>query len=277
MQEVFELERPEIVLHAAAMKHVPLGEANPLETLRTNVLGTKVTLEACQAVDVKTFILISTDKAVRPVNVMGASKRIVEMLMQGFHTRVPDMQLAAVRFGNVLASKGSVIPRFEEQIAQGGPVTVTHPDVNRYFMMIEEAASLVLQAAALGETTDAASGADMYVLEMGDPVNIARLARQLIRLRGKVPDIDIKVEYTGLRPGEKLTEVLQYENEQLSPTSVNGILRFHGDVTKPARVLKQIDKLIAAIETRDKAAVKAALQVLLPDYVPNGSLTPAAE
>ncbi|WP_418152481.1 polysaccharide biosynthesis protein [Litorimonas sp. RW-G-Af-16] len=276
--EIFEAEKPEIVLHAAALKHVPLGEENPLETLRTNILGTKVVLDHCKANGVAHFILISTDKAVSPVNIMGASKRIVEMLTLSFQSMTPHMQAAAVRFGNVLASRGSVVNLFEEQIARGGPVTVTHPDVDRYFMMIEEASTLVLQAAALSAQTSngqANAGGNIYVLEMGEPVNIRHLARQLIRLRGKIPDVDIKVEYTGLRPGEKLSEVLQYDDEELIPTSLDAVRRLNGDIEDPASVLRRIDRLIAAIETRNKPDVRRALQQLLPDYSPNGALDDA--
>ena len=272
VKEIFKTERPDIVLHAAAMKHVPLGEVNPLETLRTNVTGTKIILEACKAFKVSNFILISTDKAVNPANIMGASKRIVEMLMLSFQSQAPKLQAAAVRFGNVLASRGSVVNLFEEQIAAGGPVTVTHPDVNRYFMMIEEASALVLQAAALAAQEDKSAHGDIYVLEMGEPVNISALARQLIRLRGKKPGIDIAVEYTGLRPGEKLTETLTHADEDLTPTPIAGVLRFKGDTPQSSKTLSHVDALIAAINKRDKKAVRKALKALLPDYKPNGAL-----
>lgn len=272
IDEIFKTERPEIVLHAAAMKHVPLGEVNPLETLRTNVMGTKLILEACKTFDVSNFILISTDKAVNPANIMGASKRIAEMLTSSFQTQTSKLQTAAVRFGNVLASRGSVVNLFEEQIAAGGPVTVTHPDVNRYFMMIEEASALVLQAAGLAAQEDKNNHGDIYVLEMGEPVNISKLARQLIRLRGKRPGVDIAVEYTGLRPGEKLTETLTHADEDLTPTPIAGILRFKGETPQSSKTLGHIDALIKAINVRDKKAVRKKLKALLPDYKPNGSL-----
>jgi len=252
MREIFAVERPEIVLHAAALKHVPLGQKNPLEVLRTNVMGTSIILDMCEAFDVEHFILISTDKAVAPVNMMGASKRIVEVMTLARQGGNPDLQASCVRFGNVLASNGSVVNLFEEQIAMGGPVTVTHREVDRYFMMLEEAAALVLQSAALGAGRRNASekGHDnlgcIYVLEMGEPVNIGRLARQLIRLRGKVPDVDIEVRYTGLRPGEKLTELLSYEDEDLLPTDVEGIQLYNRVVLDPVSVLKQTKKLIRA-------------------------------
>jgi len=276
MSEVFEHERPEIVLHAAALKHVPLGENNPIETLRTNVLGTQVTLDMCEAFGVEHFILISTDKAVEPANIMGASKRIVEILTMARQALVPTMQAAAVRFGNVLASNGSVVNLFEEQIARGGPVTVTHRDVDRYFMSVEEASALVLQAAALGQGVAKEHGAassNIYVLEMGEPVNIARLARQLIRLRGKVPDLDIEVRFTGLRPGEKLTERLTHNEENLTPTAIDGVRKFTGDIVDPNSVMRRIQKLLTALESRDRAAIRKALKALLPDYEPNGAFT----
>ena len=272
MSEIFERERPDIVLHAAALKHVPLGEKNPIETLRTNVLGTQITLDMCEAYDVKHFILISTDKAVEPANIMGASKRIVEMLTLSRQALVPSMQAAGVRFGNVLASRGSVINLFEEQIMRGGPVTVTHPDVDRYFMSVEEASALVLQAATIGRHSAGKANnasANIYVLEMGEPVNIARLARQLIRLRGKVPDIDVEVRFTGLRPGEKLTEQLTHKEENLAPTRIAGVQRFTGDMVDPSSVMRRVKKLLAALERRDRPEILKALKGLLPDYNPN--------
>ena len=274
MREIFSVERPEIVLHAAALKHVPLGQKNPLEVLRTNVMGTSNILDMCEAMKVEHFILISTDKAVAPVNMMGASKRIVEMMTLARQAATPTLQASCVRFGNVLASNGSVVNLFEEQIAMGGPVTVTHREVDRYFMMLEEAAALVLQSAALGaQRRDAsATGHDasgcIYVLEMGEPVNIGRLARQLIRLRGKVPDVDIEVRYTGLRPGEKLTEVLSYEDEDLAPTGVEGIQLYNRAVLDPASVLNRTKKLIRALDTRDRAAVRKSIAQLVPGYDP---------
>lgn len=274
MREIFAVERPEIVLHAAALKHVPLGQRNPLEVLRTNVMGTSNVLDMCETYNVGDFILISTDKAVSPVNMMGASKRIVEMLTLARQATTPGLQASCVRFGNVLASNGSVVNLFEEQIAMGGPVTVTHQEVDRYFMMLEEAAALVLQSAALGSQRRESSknGHDasgcIYVLEMGEPVNIGRLARQLIRLRGKVPDVDIEVRYTGLRPGEKLTELLSYEDEDLAPTGVDGVQLYNGAVLDPASVLKRTKRLIRALNTRDRAAIRKIIAQLVPGYDP---------
>ena len=272
MEEIFKLHKPEIVLHAAALKHVPLGETNPIETLRTNIVGTKTVIDLAVKHGTESFTLISTDKAVAPCNVMGASKRVVEMLTMASEVADTNLAASAVRFGNVLASNGSVIPLFEEQIARGGPVTVTHKDVERYFMTTEEAAALVLQAAALN-AYQAQRKASIYVLEMGDPVKISRLARQLIRLRGFVPDRDIKIEYTGLRPGEKLTEDLTAFDENLETTYVQGVLRFTGEVADPVLVTQRIDKLLAAIAKRNKTQIKKALKTLLPDYEPNGGLS----
>lgn len=271
MAEIFAAERPDIVLHAAALKHVPSGERNPIETLRTNVLGSHVTLDLCEIYGVSHFVLISTDKAVDPVNVMGASKRVVELLTLARQTQIPTMHASAVRFGNVLASTGSVVTLFEEQIAMGGPVTVTHADMNRYFMTVQEASSLVLQAAALNAAQETQT-AHIYVLEMGDPVNIAQLARNLIRLRGKVPDEDIEITYTGLRPGEKLSERLTHKDELLSPTSVSGVAHFDACIIDPTAILRGVDNLLSAIERRDRPQIKTALNALLSGFVPQDTL-----
>ena len=272
MDEIFKTHKPEIILHAAAFKHVPLGETNPIETLRNNVGGTKNIINLSLKYKALSFTLISTDKAVNPSNIMGASKRIVEMLTMASEVDEAGLSACAVRFGNVLASAGSVVPLFEEQIARGGPVTVTHKDVNRYFMTTEEAAALVLQAAALNES-QAHQDPSIYVLEMGEPVNIARLARQLIRLRGFVPDRDIEIKYTDLRPGEKMTEYLTSDKELLETTYVKGVLHFIGTMENSSSVMRRVDELLKALETRNKAAIRKALKALLPDYEPNGGLS----
>ncbi|MGB0906758.1 MAG: polysaccharide biosynthesis protein [Maricaulaceae bacterium] len=277
MEEIFKAEAPEIILHAAAYKHVPLSELNPIETLQTNVGGTKTLLELAEKYESESFTLVSTDKAVLPTNIMGASKRIAEMFMiasvfENGKNVGTNLSSSAVRFGNVLASTGSVVPLFEEQIARGGPVTVTDPNVNRFFMTTNEAASLVLQAAALN-ATQKDDEASVYVLEMGEPVNISQLARQLIRLRGYVPDRDIKIIYTGLRPGEKVTERLTGHAENLETTYVAGVQRFTGQVVDPASVQKQIDELLKAVDARNRAAIKKALSGLVSDYTPNGGLS----
>ena len=271
MREIFARERPDIVFHAAALKHVPLSEANPIEAVATNVAGTDIIIKMATEFGTDSFTLVSTDKAVKPSNIMGATKRIAEMLTLAAATQSPTLSACAVRFGNVLASAGSVVPLFEEQIARGGPVTVTHKDATRYFMTTDEAAALVLQASALSAVQRKEMAA-IYVLDMGEPVNIAHLARQLIRLRGYVPDRDIDIEYSGLRTGEKLTEILTDDRENLSSTYVEGVMRFTGTLVDPKSVGRRVERLIEATKKRDKAAMTIALQKVLPDYEPNGTL-----
>ena len=271
MEIAFERLKPDIVFHAAAFKHVPMGESNPIEMLKNNVIGTKNVVKLALKHKIKSLTFISTDKAVDPCNIMGASKRIGEMIIRAAATEA-KISISAVRFGNVLDSAGSVLPLFEEQIAMGGPVTVTHSDVERYFMTAEEASRLVLQATALNEN-QTRKDASIYILEMGNPVKISHLARQLIRLRGLVPDRDIKIKYTGLRPGEKITETLMNHDESLESTYINGIKRLTEEMYTPVDMRDSVRQLIKALNEHDEVKVKSALFTLLPEFTPNGSLS----
>ena len=262
LREVFTRFRPTLVLHAAAHKHVPLMESQPGEALKNNVLGTALLARLASEYAVEQFVLISSDKAVNPTNVMGASKRLSELVVQGLQARPGNRtRFVAVRFGNVLASSGSVIPIFRKQIAEGGPVTVTHPDVKRYFMTVPEAVGLVLQSAAQGE------GGDILVLEMGEPLKIVDVARQLIELSGFRPDIDIEIKIVGLRPGEKLVEELQYYGEQYRTTTHPRIFRFVAAAPDHAAVGRLLDRVRELIPL-ERAACKQGLRTLVPEYVP---------
>ena len=259
MGEVFAQWRPQVVIHAAAYKHVPLMEANEAAAVRNNAVGTHVLAGMAGRSGVEVFVLISTDKAVNPTSVMGASKRVAELAVQSLATRHPGTRFVSVRFGNVLGSTGSVIPLFREQIQQGGPVTVTHPEMQRYFMTIPEASQLVLQAASMGR------GGEIFVLDMGQPVKIADLARDMIRLSGLEPDIDIRIEYTGLRPGEKLFEELHTDAEQAERTRHPMI--FIGKIPRPdpGSVDKQLQHLAALSQAGDTAGIRRLLNRMLPE------------
>ena len=233
LQETFRTYRPDIIFHAAAHKHVPLMESNPGEAFKNNVFGTRILAEAAAQFAVEHFVLISTDKAVNPSSVMGATKRVAELVVQSMANR-SQTRFLTVRFGNVLGSNGSVVPRFQKQIKAGGPVTVTHPEVRRYFMLIPEAVTLVLQAAALGE-----QGA-IYILEMGGQIKLVDLARNLIRLSGHVPERNIPIQFIGLRPGEKLEEELVGDSERAMPSSVDKILRIQSNQSFDPTLLTQI-------------------------------------
>ncbi len=265
LDEVMTQHRPSVVFHSAAYKHVPLMEVNnSWQAVRNNVQGTWCVASAAQKHGVSKFVLISTDKAVNPTNVMGATKRLAEMVCQGLQQPVSGQNVSTrfvmVRFGNVLGSNGSVIPKFREQIARGGPITVTHPEITRYFMSIPEAAQLVLQAGLMGK------GGEIFVLDMGEPVKIADLARELIRLSGLSED-DIRIEYTGLRPGEKLYEELLADSEHTLPTQ-HPKLRIAQSRSVDPEWLRQMLAWAADGATQDDAAVKKALKKWLPEYVP---------
>jgi FlaA1/EpsC-like NDP-sugar epimerase len=259
MMRLFAHHQPHIVFHAAAYKHVPMQELHPGEAIKTNVLGTRNLVEAALQNGVEYFVLVSTDKAVRPTNVMGASKRLAEQIVQSADTAGPT-RFMAVRFGNVIGSSGSVIPLFQQQIAQGGPVTVTHPDITRYFMSIPEAAQLILQAGAMGE------GGEIFVLDMGEPVRIADMARDLIRLNGLEPDQDIPIEFIGLRPGEKLYEELITVGEGIVPTGHSKVLVLRGKASDRQALDSRIDRLGEIARASDGGRLKEELKALIPEY-----------
>jgi FlaA1/EpsC-like NDP-sugar epimerase len=291
LEPVFRHYQPAVVFHAAAYKHVPMVERNPWEGIYNNVFASKRLMDVSLRHGVERFILVSTDKAVRPTNVMGATKRMTEIIMQAYNgskgqgptagsqvaairgegSKESRTRFMAVRFGNVLGSSGSVIPLFRRQIEMGGPVTVTHPEMTRYFMSIEEASQLILQAAAMG------GGGEIFILKMGTPVRIAQMARDLIRLCGKEPDIEIEIKYTGLRPGEKMYEELITEGEGIVPTGHEKIMVLQGNRVSLAELQEPLARLKQHAHLHDGEGIKAELKRIIPEYTPHdsGSILPA--
>jgi FlaA1/EpsC-like NDP-sugar epimerase len=262
VEDIFRRWRPQIVIHAAAHKHVPLMELNPSEAIKNNVLGTQVVADAADQSNVTHFVMISTDKAVNPTSIMGCSKRIAEMYIQDL-SRTSKTQFITVRFGNVLASEGSVVPTFKKQIAEGGPVTVTHPDMKRYFMTIPEASQLVLQAATMGK------GGEIFVLDMGEPVKIVDLANLLITLSGFRPGEDIEILFTGPRPGEKLFEELRIEGEDMQRTHHPKISIWKNIPMDRDKLRAGISELLALASRGDRDAMTHHVKGLVPEYTPN--------
>ncbi len=282
MEQIFEIYAPDIVYHAAAYKHVPLMEEHPSAAIVNNVLGTKILAELSVSYGVEKFVMISTDKAVNPTNVMGASKRICEIFIQSYYKYIAQSgssslghnggiarkytKFITTRFGNVLGSNGSVIPRFKTQLEEGGPITVTHPEITRYFMTIPEACQLVLEAGAMGK------GGEIFVFDMGGPVKIVDLARKMIRLSGKEPDRDIQIIYSGLRPGEKLYEELLNNSENTMPTYHEKIMIARVREYDFASVYTEIDELIELAEGHFLMETVSKMKVIVPEFVSNNSI-----
>jgi FlaA1/EpsC-like NDP-sugar epimerase len=271
MEEIISTWLPDTIYHAAAYKHVPLVEHNAVEGIRNNVYGTLTTARLAREYRTANFVLISTDKAVRPTNIMGTSKRLAEMVLQAMHEEGGQTCFSMVRFGNVLGSSGSVVPLFRDQISSGGPITITHADITRYFMTIPEAAQLVLQAGAMG------TGGDVFVLDMGEPVRIVDLARNMIELSGltvrdeETPDGDIAIDIVGLRPGEKLYEELLIGNDPI-PSSHPRIMRSHEHFLPWRELGGHFASLSAALDAGDAAAARATIRMIVPEYQPNSNL-----
>jgi FlaA1/EpsC-like NDP-sugar epimerase len=263
LKKAFEVSRPQAVFHAAAYKHVPMLELQPWKGVKNNIQGTRNLIDMSNQFEVERFVFVSTDKAVRPVNVMGACKRAAEMLVQGQNgCNVTSTSYMIVRFGNVVGSVGSVVPLFKRQIEKGGPVTVTHPEVTRYFMTIPEACQLILQAGSMGE------GGEIFILDMGTPIKIDEMARDLIRLSGFEPDLDIEIRYIGLRPGEKLFEELITEGEGIVPTNHEKIMVLKGKECYLDVLNGKIDDLLQLAREQDAEKIREKLQEIVPEYKP---------
>ncbi|MBC8344738.1 MAG: polysaccharide biosynthesis protein [Candidatus Marinimicrobia bacterium] len=263
VNSVFNSFQPQVVLHAAAYKHVPMQENNPWEAVITNVYGTSNVIEACENSHVERFVLVSTDKAVNPTNIMGATKRVVEILIQS-KSKNSNVKYMAVRFGNVIGSSGSVIPTFQEQINKGGPITITDPLMKRYFMSIPEAAQLILQAGSIGE------GGEIFVLDMGEPVLVKDIAYELIKLSGLEPEVDILIKYIGLRPGEKMFEELVISGENIVDTSHEKIMVLKNGIDHSwDHVLSKIEEITQSAKSYDSNIIKNKLKEFVPEYQPS--------
>lgn len=266
MENVFRTFRPELIYHAAAYKHVPMMENNPSESILTNVLGTQICADLAVQYGAKKFVMVSTDKAVNPTNVMGASKRIAEMYVQSLNAVRTTTKFITTRFGNVLGSQGSVIPRFRQQIENGGPVTITHPEITRFFMTIPEACRLVLEAGCMGQ------GGEIYIFDMGESVKIKDLAEKMIQLSGLELDKDIKIVYTGLRPGEKLYEELLNNSENTLPTHHEKIMIARVTEYPYDEMKQQLKKLIELFDDQDNVAIVKQMKQMVPEYISNNSV-----
>ncbi len=264
MEQVFAGFHPQVIFHAAAHKHVPMMESQPGEAINNNSLGTAQLAQVALGFEVDRFVLISSDKAINPTSVMGATKRLAEIYVQALSAAHPcHTKFMAVRFGNVLGSSGSVVPVFQRQIAEGGPVKVTHPEMTRYFMTIPEACMLVLQSAAQGR------GGEIFVLDMGKPVKIVDLARQMIELSGLKPDEDVHIEFIGMRPGEKLFEELRHSGENFAPTTHEKIFRFVAQPVDLPEIRKTLQTLRAHVDHAEPEEIKRLLRLAVPEYQPD--------
>jgi len=263
LSKAFEANQPQVIFHAAAYKHVPLIESHPWKGIRNNIVGTRNLVETANSFNVNRFVFVSTDKAVRPTNVMGTTKRVAELVVQGQNScQISNTKFMIVRFGNVVGSIGSVVPLFKKQIASGGPLTVTHPEMTRYFMTIPEAAQLILQAGSMG------NGSEIFILDMGTPIKIVDMARDLIQFSGLEPDRDVAIEFIGLRPGEKLYEELITEGEGIVPTSHEKIMVLKGQACEQDILNKKIDELRELAYEQDGEGIRKLLKEVVPEYQP---------
>ena len=263
VEAVMSAHRPSLIYHAAAYKHVPVMEVHPAEAVKNNVFGTQIMAEVAAECGVRRFVLVSTDKAVRPTNVMGATKRVAEMIVQNMNGKGKETTYVSVRFGNVLDSVGSVLPIFRKQLETTGKLTVTHPDASRYFMLIPEAAGLIIQAGAMGQ------GGEVFVLDMGDPVKIVDLAENLIRLMGKEPGVDAEIVFTGLRPGEKLHEELVVEGEDVTRTSHPKVMKMIGNGSLFPELPRYLEELVLLAQKGDRQGIIRILSMIVKGYRPD--------